>query len=80
MKKSVVPSIQGMNMDKVRKVQFSVNGTYLAALFDDGVRLFGGENMKEISFFPHSGVKDIQFSPNEKYLLSFNGALYAPIQ
>lgn len=64
MKKLVVPAIPSMNLEKVKKVQFSVNGTYLAALFDDGVRLYAGENMREENFYPHSGVRDIQFSPN----------------
>lgn len=67
-------------LDKVRKVEFSLKGTFLVALFDNGFRIYSGTDLKEVNFFPHTGVKDVKFSPNEKYCFSFNGTLYAPVQ
>jgi uncharacterized protein with WD repeat len=80
MEKRVFDVLPQQTMDKVRKVEFSLKGSYLVALFDNGFRIYGGPDMREINFFAHSGVRDVKFSPNEKYAFSFNGTLYAPVQ
>ena len=80
MEKTVKDVVNQLVLDKVRKVEFSLKGTYLAALFDNGFKIYGGPELREVNFFPHTGVKDVRFSPNEKYCFSFNGTLYAPVQ
>jgi len=75
--KDVIPQ---QTLDKVRKVEFSLKGTFLVAHFDNGFRIYGGADLKELNFFPHIAVKEVRFSPNEKYCFSFNGTLYVPVQ
>lgn len=80
MERTVKDVVAQQTLDKVKKVEFSLKGTFLVALFDSGFRIYGGSDLREIGFFPHTGVKDVKFSPNEKYCCSFNGTLYAPVQ
>lgn len=80
MEKTVKDVVPFQTMEKVKKVEFSLKGTYLIAHFDNGFKIYGGADLKEINFFLHTGVKDVKFSPNEKYCFSFNGTLYAPVQ
>ncbi|KAJ3384809.1 Translation initiation factor 3 subunit b [Lobulomyces angularis] len=53
-------------------VQWSPNGSYLATLHKQGVQLWGGETWKKIVKFQHPGVKLIDFSPNEKFLVTWS--------
>ncbi|KNC50002.1 eukaryotic translation initiation factor 3 subunit B [Thecamonas trahens ATCC 50062] len=52
-------------------------GSYLATFHSDGevpvgVALWGGSDMKRIRRFPHRGVKLVQFSPQENYLITWS--------
>ncbi|KAH3756057.1 eukaryotic translation initiation factor 3B [Pelomyxa schiedti] len=51
-------------------VKWSPLGTYVATLHQQGVQLWGGESWEKLGRFAHADVKVIDFSPNEKYLLT----------
>ncbi|RIB07830.1 eukaryotic translation initiation factor eIF2A-domain-containing protein [Gigaspora rosea] len=53
-------------------VQWSPLGTYLATFHRQGIALWGGPSWNKIIRFVHSGVKLIDFSPNEKYLVTWS--------
>lgn len=55
-------------------VAWSTKGSYLLTFHDPGCVVWGGENFEKLGRFPHAGVANIEFSPNEKYLLTCNGA------
>ncbi|EDO38554.1 predicted protein, partial [Nematostella vectensis] len=52
--------------------QWSPKGTYLATFHKQGIALWGGEDFKRIMRFNHPGVQLIDFSPCERYLVSFS--------
>lgn len=53
-------------------VQWSPLGTYLATFHRQGIALWGGPTWKQLIKFPHMGVKLIDFSPNERYLVTWS--------
>ncbi|KAK2557121.1 Eukaryotic translation initiation factor 3 subunit B [Acropora cervicornis] len=53
-------------------VRWSPKGTYLATLHHQGIALWGGEEFKRIMRFSHPGVQLIDFSPCERYLVTFS--------
>nr|CAG4640661.1 EOG090X01UY [Eulimnadia texana] len=53
-------------------VRWSPLGTYLATFHAKGVALWGGEKFQQIMRFSHPGVQFIDFSPCEKYLVTFS--------
>lgn len=53
-------------------VRWSPKGTYLATFHSRGIALWGGEKFKQIQRFSHQGVHFIDFSPCEKYLVTFS--------
>ncbi|MBN3271543.1 EIF3B factor, partial [Polyodon spathula] len=53
-------------------VRWSPKGTYLATFHQRGIALWGGEKFKQIQRFSHQGVQLIDFSPCEKYLVTFS--------
>ncbi|KAI9594495.1 hypothetical protein BDF19DRAFT_445040 [Syncephalis fuscata] len=58
-------------------VQWSPRGTYLITVHRQGVALWGGRSWKKIMRFFHPGVKLIDFSPNERYMVTWSNE---PIQ
>ncbi|MES1906897.1 MAG: hypothetical protein MHM6MM_000124 [Cercozoa sp. M6MM] len=52
---------------------FSPLGTYMYTEHADGLQLWAGDDMERVGRFPHQDFKRGQFSPNEKYLITFNG-------
>lgn len=52
-------------------VQWSPLGTYLATLHTKGVALWGGPEFTRIMKFTHAGVQFVEFSPCEKYLVTY---------
>merc|ERR1719369_2236106 len=52
--------------------KWSPLGTYLATFHGRGIALWGGEDFHQISKFGHQGVQFIEFSPCEKYLVTFS--------
>ena len=53
-------------------VKWSPLGTYLATFHTRGIALWGGDDFHQISKFAHPGVQYIEFSPCEKYLVTFS--------
>jgi len=56
------------------KVQFSPLGSFIATFHKQGIALWAGNEFKKWKVrFPHENVKYIEFSPNEEFLLTWNG-------
>ena len=55
-------------------VKWSPQGTYLASLHHQGCILWGGSNFDKKRRLFHLNVQMIDFSPCERYLVTFNGA------
>merc|ERR1719187_2633631 len=53
-------------------VKWSPLGTYLATFHTRGIALWGGDDFHQISKFSHPNVQFIEFSPCEKYLVTFS--------
>ncbi|KAK7004024.1 eukaryotic translation initiation factor 3 subunit B [Biomphalaria glabrata] len=53
-------------------VRWSPQGTYLATFHVKGIALWGGPKFSQIMRFSHPGVQLIDFSPCEKYLVTFS--------
>lgn len=53
-------------------IQWSPLGTYLASFHRPGIQLWGGESWEKIARFPHPSVKLIDFSPCERYLVTWS--------
>ncbi|KAI8369877.1 eukaryotic translation initiation factor eIF2A-domain-containing protein [Choanephora cucurbitarum] len=53
-------------------VQWSPKGTYLSTFHTQGIALWGGPSWNKIVRFVHPGVKLIDFSPNERYLVTWS--------
>jgi translation initiation factor 3 subunit B len=56
------------------KVQWSPQGTYLATFHAQGIALWAGPEFTKKVRFGHKDVKHIQFSPDENFLLTWNGS------
>lgn len=56
------------------KVQFSSHGSFIATFHKQGIALWAGDKFSKWAVrFPHANVKHIEFSPNEEFLLTWNG-------
>ncbi|KAI8618617.1 eukaryotic translation initiation factor eIF2A-domain-containing protein [Chytriomyces sp. MP71] len=53
-------------------VQWSPKGSYLTTFHKQGVALWGGPEFEKIMRFPHANVKLIDYSPDEKYLVTWS--------
>lgn len=53
-------------------VVWSPMGTYLATFHKQGLALWGGDDFGQIAKFAHEGVTLAEFSPCEKYLVTFS--------
>lgn len=53
-------------------VSWSPLGTYLGTFHGRGIALWGGKDFHQIQKFAHQGVQVIEFSPCEKYLVTFS--------
>lgn len=51
-------------------VRWSPKGTYLLSVHPQGVALHAGPNFEIIARFPHRDVRLVDFSPDEKYLIT----------
>lgn len=58
-------------------VQWSPLGTFLTTFHRQGIALWGGQNWERFMRFPHPGARLVDFSPNEKYLVTWS---HEPIQ
>lgn len=55
------------------RVQWSPQGHYLATFHQRGIALWAGSDFKKKVRFAHDGVKFVQFSPTEEFILTWNG-------
>lgn len=53
-------------------LQWSPKGTFLSTFHKQGIGLWGGEGWERIVRFVHAGVKLIDFSPQENYLVTWS--------
>lgn len=53
-------------------VLWSPLGYYMATIHDKGIALWGGEKFGQINRFLHMKVRQISFSPNEKYVMTYS--------
>mmetsp|Transcript_39693 Transcript_39693/g.112613 ORF Transcript_39693/g.112613 Transcript_39693/m.112613 type:complete len:705 (-) Transcript_39693:127-2241(-) len=53
-------------------VQWSPRGNMLATMHRQGVAVWGGPSFTRLNKFGHSGVRLIDFSPAEKYMVSYS--------
>ncbi|XP_033630442.1 eukaryotic translation initiation factor 3 subunit B-like [Asterias rubens] len=53
-------------------VRWSPQGTYLSTFHQRGIALWGGPKFEQIKKFLHPGVQLIDFSPCERYLVTFS--------
>lgn len=51
-------------------VAWSPSGSYLATFHKQGIVLWGGENFDKLGRFGHHDVREIDFSPSEKYMVT----------
>ena len=56
-----------------RAVRWSPRGAYLATFHPQGIVLWAGRGFQECKRFAHSNVSDVAFSPDERFLLTWNG-------
>ncbi|XP_071813465.1 eukaryotic translation initiation factor 3 subunit B-like [Apostichopus japonicus] len=56
-------------------VRWSPLGSFLATMHQKGIALWGGEKFVQIKRFAHPGVQLIDFSPCERYMVSFSPVL-----
>jgi len=56
-------------------VSWSPKGTYLATFHRQGIALWGGEDFQRLHRFNHTNVQLIDFSPDERYVVT-----YSPVQ
>ena len=52
--------------------RWSPTGTYLATFHRQGIALWGGPNFERIQRFNHSNVQLMDFSPCERYVVTFS--------
>lgn len=53
-------------------VQWSPLGTYLTTFHLQGIALWGGPSWERIMRYPHPGVRLVDFSPDEKYMVTWS--------
>ncbi|KAF9929867.1 Translation initiation factor 3 subunit b [Linnemannia zychae] len=62
-------------------VQWSPTGSYLATFHSQGIALWGGESWKKVGRFVHPSVKLADFSPNERFLVTWsNEPIVVPLR
>uniref|UniRef100_A0A7S0ZMM6 Eukaryotic translation initiation factor 3 subunit B n=1 Tax=Noctiluca scintillans TaxID=2966 RepID=A0A7S0ZMM6_NOCSC len=56
------------------KVQWSPWGSYIVTFHAQGVAIWAGDQFQRKMRFPHDSVKHVDFSPNEEFILTWNGS------
>lgn len=56
-----------------RQVKWSPNGTFFVTFHPQGVVLWGGVSFEKVCRFEHRKVVEAQFSPNEQYVITWDG-------
>lgn len=71
------PDLIPSHVTAERYVAWSGSGVYLASMNSFGVILWAGATFQELKRFPHSHVTRIEFSPCDRYLLTFSSTKHA---
>jgi len=74
------PEVDPASLNKWRgteNVDWSPSGSYLVVYLKLGIQLWGGPNWTKQKTFKHEGVMMVQFSPCERYLVTFSPELAA---
>lgn len=58
-----------------QSIHWSQLGTYMSTFHKQGIALWGGPNFIQLFKFAHEGVSFIDFSPCERYLVTFSQSL-----
>ncbi|KAL7752288.1 Translation initiation factor 3 subunit b [Sorochytrium milnesiophthora] len=58
-------------------ISWSPKGSYLASVHRQGVQLWGGRSWSNVGRFPHPGVRFLDFSPCENYLVTLSPEPFA---
>ena len=53
-------------------VKWSPQGSYFATFHSKGIALWGGPGFQKIARLAHPGVQFVDFSPCEKYIVTFS--------
>ena len=61
------------NASNFTNIKFSKSGNYLIVFYRTKFDVFGGDRLEFVASFQHFRVKDVEFSIDEKYLISYNG-------
>lgn len=56
------------------RVHWSPQGSYLATFHQPGIALWAGPEFEKKVRLPHHNVREIDFSPNEEFVLMWNGS------
>jgi translation initiation factor 3 subunit B len=64
---------QGKKVWCDNQVKWSPRGSYLATFHKPGIALWGGDKFTKRARFMHADVKEIDFSPSEEFLMTWNG-------
>lgn len=67
-----------VKLEDVKRIEWSVSGSCLVCIRANGFDIRAGHDFSLIHFCAHNAVKNVQFSNDEKYILSFNGTTKAP--
>ncbi|KAJ2296971.1 Translation initiation factor 3 subunit b, partial [Coemansia sp. RSA 2706] len=54
------------------QLKWSPHGSYMCTLHSHGLALWGGPSWKELMRFVHVNVKNAEFSPSERYLVTYS--------
>ncbi|VWU48824.1 eukaryotic translation initiation factor 3 subunit B, putative [Hepatocystis sp. ex Piliocolobus tephrosceles] len=57
----------------ISNVQWSNQGSYLISFHNPGIALWGGDKFEKLIRLQHKNVKEVSFSPNENYILTWDG-------
>jgi translation initiation factor 3 subunit B len=66
------PAIEPRKAFTSQYAKFSPKGSYLFSIHPQGVQSWGGENFESINKFIHNQVRLVDFSPNEKYMVTLS--------
>lgn len=55
-------------------VTWSPLGSYIATYHKPGIAIWGGEGFEKKARFPHANVRHLEFSPDEEFVLTWNGS------
>jgi len=55
------------------EVHWSPHGNFVTTFHKPGILIWGGDEMQNKRRFMHNQVTNVQFSPTEKYLVTWNG-------